>query len=72
MTPKQIALSRLSQLALNSVSDSPPNDRADVCRYVATALKDECPDLAALASKAAHHFHEATETESNLLKQLEL
>ena len=65
-----MALSRLARLALNSVSDSPPHERAEVCRLVSTAMTDECPDLASLASRAAAKFHEATETEADLITAL--
>lgn len=70
MTPKQIALSRLARLALSSVSESPPHERADVCQLVASALADECPDLAKLATQASLKFQEATETEADLLSKL--
>lgn len=65
-----MALSRLARLALNSVSDSPPHERAETCTLVSIALQDECPDLAALAIKAAHEFRAATETEADLLTKL--
>ncbi len=70
MTPKQMALSRLARLALNSVSDSPPHERAEICTLVATALIDDCPDLAALAAKTSSQFCEASESESDLLSRL--
>lgn len=66
-----MALSRLARLALNSVSVSPPSDRAEVCRLVATALREECPDLAELAALTANQFHKATESESDLLQLLD-
>lgn len=65
-----MALSRLARLALNSVSDSSPNERADVCTLVATALHDECPDLSDLARATALKFSEATEAEEDLLSKL--
>lgn len=65
-----MALSRLARLALNSVSDSPPHERAETCRLVATALTEECPDLASLATRAAFLFHQATETEADLVTAL--
>ena len=70
MTPKQMALSRLARLALNAVSDSPPQERADVCQLVATALHDDCPDLAAIASGTAKQFSRAVEAEADLLSKL--
>lgn len=65
-----MALSRLARLALNSVSDSSPSERADACTLVATALHDECPDLADLARTTALKFSEATEAEEDLLTRL--
>ncbi len=70
MTPKQMALSRLARLALNAASESPPAAHADVCRLVATALHDECPDLAAAAAIAAKHYAEAVDAETDLLTRL--
>jgi hypothetical protein len=70
MNPKKTALSRLARLALNAASERSPNEHAEVCRMVAVALADDCPDLAELASKAAHHFSEATEAEADLLSHL--
>ena len=70
MTPKKTALSRLARLALNAASERSPEDHAEVCRTVAVALADDCPDLAELASKAAHRFSEATEAEADLITQL--
>jgi hypothetical protein len=67
-----MALSRLARLALSSVSDSPPHERAEICSLVATALVDDCPDLAALAARTSSQFREATESESELLSQLHL
>lgn len=65
-----MALSRLARLALNSVSDSSPTERAEVCMLVASALHDSCPDLAELARNAALKFSAATETEADLLTKL--
>ena len=70
MTPKQMALSRLARLALNAASDSPPGVHAEVCTLVATALHEDCPDLAAAAARAAKQFSEASEAEADLLTQL--
>jgi hypothetical protein len=70
MTAKQTALSRLARLALNTVSESPPRDRAEVCQLVAVALHDECPDLANLARQTATQFHQASDAESDLLTAL--
>lgn len=61
-----MALSRLARLALNSVCDSPPNERAEVYQLVATATHEECTDLSELAAKAAVHLHAASETEAEL------
>jgi hypothetical protein len=72
MTPKSMALSRLARLALNSVCDSPPETRAEVCQLVSTALSDECPDLAALAAATAAKFHAAAESEISLIQKLDL
>ena len=65
-----MALSRLARLALNSVCDSPPNDRAEVYQLVATATHEECPDISELATKAATHLHAVHETEAELLDLL--
>jgi hypothetical protein len=65
-----MALSRLARLALNSVSESPPHERAEVCSLVASALGEDCPDLATLAARTSSHFHQAIEAESDLLSQL--
>jgi hypothetical protein len=65
-----MSLSRLAQLALSAASESPPSERAEVCRLVASALHDDCPDLAHLALQAASHFHSAAEAEQDLLSRL--
>lgn len=70
MTPKQMALSQLSRLALSAASESPPAQRAEVCRTVNLALQDDCPDLAALAANAATYFDQATDAEQDLLTRL--
>lgn len=67
MTPKQMALSRLARLALNAASVLPAKDHAEVCRTVAFALGDDCPDLSQLAAKTAAQFEEAIETSTDLL-----
>lgn len=70
MTPKQMALSRLARLALNAASESPPQMHAEVCQLVATALHDDCPDLATAASTAAKHYSEAAEAEADFIALL--
>lgn len=72
MTPKQMALSQLARRALNAVSESPPQERAEVCSLVAAALTGECRDLAQLATSAALQFNRASEAEAELLNHLSL
>lgn len=72
MTPKQTALSQLARLALNAASEMPAERRADVCRTVAVALLDDCPQLSKLASRAASQLSESTDTITDLLEQLNL
>ncbi len=67
-----MALSRLARLALNAASEFPPADRADAYRIASCALRDDCPDLAELAATAAANFHQATESEAELLQHLNL
>ena len=66
-----MALSRLARRALNAASASPPKEHAEVCTLVATALHDDCPDLAEAAAKAAASFNAAAEREADLLTLLD-